>query len=133
VEADLRGIVAIGASDRLSYNLSLYRSVLDDDIVFVNSVTLNRAFFTNVGQTRRQGLDAPIQYKAQRWSAYVAYCYTKATFQSGFTEAAGSNPAADANGNITINPGEQLPGVPVHQGKVGVTSMLPISGRSATS
>jgi iron complex outermembrane receptor protein len=121
VEAGLRGTVAIGASDRLSYDLSLYRSVLDDNIVFVNSVTLNRAFFTNVGQTRRQGLDASIQYTAQRWSACVAYSYTKATFQSGFTEAADSNPAADANGNITVNPGDQLPGVPVHQGKVGVT------------
>jgi iron complex outermembrane receptor protein len=121
VEAGLRGTVRIGDADRLSYDLSVYRSDLDDDIAFVNSVTLNRAFFTNVGQTRRQGVDASIQYKVQRWSAYVAYSYTKATFQSGFVEAAGSNPAADANGNITINPGDQLPGVPVHQGKVGVT------------
>ncbi len=29
---------------RLSYDLGLYRSDLDDDIVFVNSVTLNRAY-----------------------------------------------------------------------------------------
>jgi outer membrane receptor protein involved in Fe transport len=35
-------------------------------------------------------------------------------------EAAGSNPAADANGNITINPGNRLPGVPLHQGKLGL-------------
>ena len=121
VEAGLRGSVALGGGDRLSYNLGLYRSDLNDDIVFVNSVTLNRAFFTNVGQTRRQGVDVGIQYKAPRWSAYVAYTYTKATYQSGFVEAGGSNPAADANGNISINPGDQLPGVPVHQGKLGVT------------
>jgi iron complex outermembrane recepter protein len=87
----------------------------------VNSVTLNRAFFTNVGQTRRQGVDASVQYKTPQWSAYLAYTYTNATFQSGFVEAAGSNPAADANGNITINPGDQLPGVPLNQGKLGVT------------
>ena len=117
----MRGTVPVGDSDRLSYNLGFYRSNLDDDIVFVNSVTLNRAFFTNVGQTRRQGVDAGIQYKAPRWSAYLAYTYTDATYQSGFVEAAGSNPAADANGNITINPGDRLPGVPAHQGKLGVT------------
>ncbi len=121
IEVGVRGTVAIGAADHLSYDLGLYRSVLDDDIAFVNSVTLNRAFFTNIGQTRRQGLDASIQYKAPRWSAYLDYTYTKATYQSGFVEAAGSNPAADANGNITITPGDQLPGVPLHQGKLGVT------------
>ena len=121
VEVGLRGTVPMNGSDRLSYNLGLYHTNLDDDIVFVNSVMLNRAFFTNVGQTRRQGLDTGIQYTAPRWSAYLAYTHTSATFQSRFVEAAGSNPAGDANGNITINPGDQLPGVPVHQGKLGVT------------
>jgi iron complex outermembrane receptor protein len=121
IEAGMRGAVPISGSDHLNYNLGFYRSNLDDDILFVNSVTLNRAFFTNVGQTRRQGVDASIQYKAPRWSAYLAYTYTDATFQSGFVEAAGSNPAADADGNITINPGNRLPGVPAHQGKLGAT------------
>jgi iron complex outermembrane receptor protein len=121
IEAGFRGATGIGEDGRLSYNVGLYRSNLDDDIVFVNSVTLNRAFFTNIGQTRRQGLDAGIQYKTQRWSAYFAYTYTDATFQSGFVEAAGSNPAGDADGNLTINPGSRLPGVPAHQGKLGLT------------
>jgi iron complex outermembrane recepter protein len=105
IEAGVRGTVPLNDDDHLNYNLGFYRSNIDDDIIFVNSVTLNRAFFTNVNQTRRQGVDANIQYKAPRWSAYAAYTYTNATFQSGFVEAAGSNPAADANGNITINPG----------------------------
>ncbi len=120
IEVGLRGGLSVG-DGRLNYNLGIYRSNLDDDIVFVNSATLNRAYFANVGQTRRQGVDVGIQYKAPRWSVYAAYSYTGATYQSGFVEAAGSNPAADANGNITINPGDRLPGVPAHQGKLGVT------------
>jgi iron complex outermembrane recepter protein len=124
LEVGVRGTVATNDSDHVNYNLGLYRSNLDDDIIFVNSVTLNRAFFTNVDQTRRQGVDASIQYKTLRWSAYAAYTYTDATFQSGFVEAAGSNPAADANGNITISSGNRLPGVPAHQGKLGLTYHL---------
>jgi iron complex outermembrane receptor protein len=85
---------------------------------------VNRAFFTNVDQTRRQGIDASIEYNTPRWSAFAAYTYTDATFQSSFVESAGSNPAADANGNITINSGNRLPGVPASQGKLGLTFRL---------
>ncbi|HEX4368726.1 MAG TPA: TonB-dependent receptor [Rhodopila sp.] len=120
VEAGVRGTVPTNQTDRLTYNLGFYRSSLDDDIAFVNSVTLNRAFFTNIGQTRRQGIDASLQYKTPRWNAYIAYTYTDATYQSGFVEAAGSNPAGDADGNITINPGSRLAGIPAHQGKLGL-------------
>ena len=121
IEFGLRGSVATGEGSRLSYNLGFYRSDLDNDIAFINSVTLNRAFFANVGETRRQGVDASLKYKTPRWSAYVAYTYTDATFQTGFVEAAGSNPAGDANGNITVRPGNRLPGIPAQQGKLGLT------------
>ena len=120
IEAGVRGGTAVGGG-RLNYNFGLYRSNLDDDIVFVNSPLLNRAFFTNVGQTRRQGVDASVQYRTRRWSVYLAYSYTDATYRTGFVESAGSNPAADASGNITIKPGDRLPGIPLHQGKLGVT------------
>jgi outer membrane receptor protein involved in Fe transport len=120
VEAGLRGGVPVGGG-RVNYDLGFYRSNLDDDIVFVNSATLNRAYFANVGQTRRQGVDASVQYKAPRWSAYVAYSYTGATYQSGFTEAVGNNPAAGPGGTITVVPGDRLPGVPAQQAKLGLT------------
>lgn len=120
-EAGLRGSVPLGEGRRIGYNLGFYRSNLADDIEFINSVTLNRAYFANIGQTQRQGIDAGLQYKAPVWTAYLAYTYTDATFRSGYTEAAGNNPAADANGNITVMPGNRLPGIPVHQGKLGMT------------
>ena len=119
-EAGIRGTVRPAAGTRITYNLGLFHTTLDDDIAFVNSTTLNRAFFQNVGQTLRQGVDAGVQLKTPRWLAYVDYSYTDATYQSGFVESAGSNPQADANGNITIQPGDRLPGVPANQVKFGV-------------
>ncbi|HEY2047775.1 MAG TPA: TonB-dependent receptor [Caulobacteraceae bacterium] len=117
VEAGLRGAFD-GGGVRVEYHLGLYRSELDDDIVFVNSVTLNRAYFTNVGATRRQGVDADLQVTDGPWSAHLAYAYTDATYQSGFVEAAGSNPVADANDEVTIVPGDRLPGIPLNQVKL---------------
>jgi outer membrane receptor protein involved in Fe transport len=119
VEAGIRGTIAPFEGGKLSYNVGLFHSVLDDDIAFINSVTQGRAYFTNIGQTRRQGVDTSLQLKTGRWLAYVGYSYIDATYQSGFTEAAGNNPAADASGNITVRPGNRLPGIPAHQVKFG--------------
>ena len=119
-EAGLRGEAAPWPRATLDYSLGLYRSDLDDDIAFVNSVTLGRAYFTNVGRTRRQGLEASLQWRTVRWLAWVDYSHTEATYQSGFVEAGGENPAADANGNLTIRPGDRFPGVPANQVKLGV-------------
>jgi len=121
VEAGLRGRTAV-LDGTLSYNLGLYRTDLADDIVFINSVTVGRAYFTNIGGTRRQGVDAEVRFQARRWSAYIAYSHTDATFRSGFVESAGSNPDGDINGNLTISPGDHLPGIPRDQVKLGVTA-----------
>ena len=119
MEAGVRGSFTPFDGANLSYNVALFRSNLNNDIAFINSVTTGRAFFANVGQTRRQGVDAGLQFKNDRWIAYVEYSYTDATFQSTFVESGGSNPAADANGNITVQPGNRLPGIPTNQAKLG--------------
>ena len=119
VEAGLRGAFAPFDGVKVSYSLALFHSLLDDDIGFVNSVTQGRAYFANIGQTRRQGIDAGLQLKTDRWHAYIAYSYIDATYQTGFVEASGNNPAADADGSITVRPGDRLAGIPANQLKVG--------------
>ena len=123
-EAGLRGHFDLQNGATLSYDTGLFHTNSDDDIIFVNSATLNRAFFANVGLTRRQGLSARIDYKTDRLSAYVDYTYTDATIQTGYVESAGSNPQADANGNITIRPGDALPGIPRNTVKAGIDITL---------
>ncbi len=124
VEAGLRGVVPAGDKDRLSYNFGFYHSVLNDDIVFTQSAVTGRAYFQNIGATQRQGIDASLQYKASNWSAFLAYTYTDATYRSGFVEGGGNNPAASADGSLTVNAGDRMPGVPAHQGKLEFTYQL---------
>jgi len=120
IEAGLRGAVKPFGEATLSYNADLYRSGLDDDIQFVNSLIPGRAFFQNVGETQRQGVDLRVKLATPRWDVSIGYAYTDATFRTGFTEASGSNPAAGANGNIVIHSGDRLPGIPAHQVKLGL-------------
>jgi len=119
-EAGVRGTFEPFAGANLRYILAFYWSDSDNDIAFINSVTQGRAYFANVGQTRRCGLDAALQFKTDRWLAYLAYSFIDATYQSSFVESAGNNPAADANGNTTVQPGDRLPGIPANQLKFGV-------------
>ncbi len=114
-EAGLRGKFALATlPGGFVWNLGFFRTDLDDDIYAVAS-SISAGFFENIGATRRQGLDASIGYKDERWSAKLSYSLIEATFQSPLTLASPSNPAADANGNISVRPGNHLPGIPEHR------------------
>jgi iron complex outermembrane recepter protein len=114
-EAGLRGSVRWGKDANLRYSLGFFLTNLDDDIAMVNSPTVGRAFFTNIGTTRRQGIEVDLQYLDERWRLSLHYALVDATFLSGFVESSSLNPAADTNGNITVQPGNHLPGIPLHQ------------------
>ncbi len=119
IEAGVRGAFRPAQDATISYQIALFNSDLDDDIAFVNSVTQGRAYFANIGQTRRQGVDIDARLKTGRWSGYLIYSAIDATYRNGFVEAAGNNPAAGPNGNLTVRPGDRLPGIPAQQFKAG--------------
>ena len=124
VEAGLRGRFQPFAGATLKSNLAFFHTTLDNDILFVNSPIEGRAFFQNVGSTLRQGVDLNIQLKTERLLAWIGYSYTDAQYQTGFTESSENNPAANADGNIQIQPGDRLPGIPANQLKLGVDYKL---------
>ena len=124
VEAGLRGRFQPFGGATLKSDLAFFHTTLDNDILFVNSPIEGRAFFQNVGSTLRQGVDLNIQLKTARLLAWIGYSYTDAAFQTGFTESSENNPAADTDGNIQIQPGDRLPGIPTNQLKLGVDYKL---------
>jgi iron complex outermembrane receptor protein len=120
IEAGLRAQYHPYEGTTLSADAAFFRSTLDNDIAFVNSAIEGRAFFENVGTTLRQGVDLNLRFRSQRLLAWLGYSYTNATFRTGFTASSPNNPAANANGNIEVRPGNRLPGIPANLIKLGV-------------
>ena len=117
-EAGLRGDATL-AGAQIAWKAGVFRTTSDNDIILVGSQVTGRGFFQNVGQTRRQGVEASLHVRRGPVTAYVDYAYTNATFQTFFTANSPENPLADENGQIHVTRGNQIPGVPQHQIKVG--------------
>jgi outer membrane receptor protein involved in Fe transport len=120
-EAGLRGTHDFGPdAGLLSWKLGVFRTDTADDILNVPSPFLpGFGYFTNVGATQRQGVEAELKYHTDVIDAWVSYSYIDATFLNSFLLASNS-PYADVNGNIQVSPGDRLPMIPQNQLKAGV-------------
>jgi outer membrane receptor protein involved in Fe transport len=119
-EAGARGELHQGDAV-LHWHAGFYRVASDDDIMFVSSPVLGRAFFRNIGGTRRQGAELSADIAEGPWLASLNYAYTDATFQSFLTLSSEDNPRADGGGNIHVSPGDTLPSIPRHTVKATAT------------
>lgn len=129
IEGGVRGRVADFYDGALNWRAGYFRTRSDDDILFIpSSTTIGRAFFKNVGSTKREGVEAGIAYTTPTWNAFVDYAYVKATFETALTLNSGGNPFAvpnpaepdnDEARQIFVKPGDRLPGVAPHQIKLG--------------
>jgi iron complex outermembrane receptor protein len=116
-ELGVRGKSRLLGGD-VSWNLSIFRTLLRDDI-FGIATSVSQGFFQNIGDTRRQGVEAGVNYRSDTWSAYANYSFVQATFRSPLTVPSPSNPFQDVNGDIQVEPGNHLPGIPDHRLKLG--------------
>ncbi len=121
LEVGVRGNIPAASSGAgtLSWNLSAFRTQLDDDIYGI-ATSVSTGFFQNIGATRREGIEAGLSYQSVAWSAYLNYSYVNATFESALTLNSPSSPYQDAYGNIQVEPGDHLPCIPQHRIKAGV-------------
>jgi iron complex outermembrane recepter protein len=117
-ELGLRGTLPDLAGGEVSWNLSGFRTLLKNDI-FGIATSISQGFFQNIGDTRRQGFEAGIGYRGERWSAFANYSFVQATFRSALTLPSPSNPFQDDDGDIQVTPGNRLPGIPENRFKVG--------------
>ena len=119
VEAGLRGSKELNIG-KLGWKLGVFRADNRDDILAIPSPVLQGfGYFQNVGSTRRQGIEAQINLASKALQLYASYALVDARFLD--TLQVGSNsPFADANGNVQIQPGNRIPGIPRNRIKAGI-------------
>lgn len=129
-ELGLRGeLTSLSQTQHLNWSFGLFHGTNEDDIIPVTSaVSQGRGFFQNAGDTRRQGIEAGIQYQETRWSAYANYALVDATFRTPLVISSPNSPNAaafeceDAEDDelcIQVNKGDHIPGIPMHRFKAG--------------
>jgi len=117
VEGGLRG----RWTEALAWNAAVYRTDLDDDIIFISSGgAVNSGFFQNAGKTRRQGLELGMHGRFGKFDVAANYGYIDATFESALTLNSPSNSSANPGGDIQVSPGNKVPGIPEHSLKLRV-------------
>jgi iron complex outermembrane recepter protein len=117
-EAGFRGHFDVGKG-QMNWSVGGYHARNTDDIVNAASPIPGHEFFQNAGDTLRQGIEANLNYKWDRWNIYANYTYVDATFLNALTLSSPNNPFADANGNIFVVPGDHLTGIPDFRFKLG--------------
>jgi outer membrane receptor protein involved in Fe transport len=125
LEAGLRGTHDLGAEiGTVGWKLGVFHTDDQNDILNVPSPDQQGfGYFQNVGATRRQGVEAEVNFKSEKLAAYASYAFVDATFQNALLLASNS-PFADANGNIQVLPGDRIPMIPRNRFKVGAEYSL---------
>ncbi len=119
-ETGFRGRLKNLLQGYMDWDLSLFRAINNNDIIFKSTggVGSNVGYFDNVGSTLRQGVELGLSgnfYERWRWSAH--YTFIDASFETAFLSHSPNNPAADASGDIQVQAGDKIPGIPAHQFK----------------
>jgi iron complex outermembrane receptor protein len=119
-ELGLRGKVADASASgsEIHWNLSAFRTLLKDDIYGI-ATSVSQGFFQNIGDTRRQGVEAGINWRSSVWSTFFNYSFVQAEFRSPLVVPSPSSPYQDALGDVQVEPGDRLPGIPEHRVKIG--------------
>jgi opacity protein-like surface antigen len=117
-EAGLRGHFDAGKG-QLNWTVGAYHALNANDILPVSSPIPGHEVFQNAGNTLRQGIEANLTYRQDRWNIYANYTFVDATFRNALTVQSPNNPFADADGNIFVVPGDHIPGIPDFRFKLG--------------
>jgi outer membrane receptor protein involved in Fe transport len=120
-EAGVRGKL----EKNIRWSLDGFHAINHNDILFLASEELGTGYFQNFGETERQGIQASLDGKIQRFNFGLDYTFLDATYQSTETVDGSANNTSNTalegtpglEGVITIHPGNRIPLIPKQSGK----------------
>jgi outer membrane receptor protein involved in Fe transport len=102
-------------------DVAVFRTMATDEIYYaVYDAVADLGQNTNIGRTRRQGVEVSLKPRLGPVDAWVDWSYTEATFQTTFT----LDKPPYAPTYETINPGANIPMVPRQKVSIGATAPL---------
>ena len=106
---------ARGKDGDWQWSAAAYRTTTDDDIQFIASGNqINAGYFRNVGRTRRQGVELMLGGPLGPLTFAARYGFIDARYVTPFVENSPNNSSADADGDILVDSGAHVPGIPRH-------------------
>ena len=130
LELGMRGKI----SDAANWNFAVFRTELYNDILF-NATSATAGYFSNVGQTRRQGIELGLHGNISRFDYAANLSWIEATYQSTFTLANAAN--STCSGSVSTCPsnkiGDKIPGIPEGVLKLKLGYAISDVSRIATS
>ncbi len=125
-EAGVRGDLNKLIEGDIKWNLGFFHTINHDDIIFRRDAASNiisQGYFSNVGKTRRYGIEAGTNVDYQHlfssidnWHFAANYTYLNARFLSPFDTV---NPL-EPDESLVVNAGSKIPGLPEHIFKAAV-------------
>jgi outer membrane receptor protein involved in Fe transport len=123
LEAGFRGSSEVNVGT-LGWKLGAFRTDNTDDILAIPSPVLQGfGYFQNVGSTRRQGIEAEVTLKSSALQFLASYALVDARFLNAL-QVGSNSPFDDANGNVQILPGNQIPAIPRNRVKASIDYLV---------
>lgn len=108
------------------WHAGLFSTTNRNDILFVSAgAQTGRGFFSNIGDTRRRGVELNLagELFASDVSWFVNYTYLQAQFLESFRVPSPQNPAATGD-EIPVTRGDRIPTTPEHVFAAGLSAEL---------
>ncbi|MDC0598303.1 TonB-dependent receptor [Gammaproteobacteria bacterium] len=107
-----------GNWEGMEFQLGLFNATNQDDIIF-QTTGRSTGLFANVDETVRWGFESALKGRVEALDWYASYTYLKATFEESFMVLSPNHPSANEEGELAVQGGDRLPGLPESIFKLG--------------